>query len=382
VAPTKVTGDVNFTLTRPFITANATPVTYRPNSWYSVNGTVTDNYGHPISGISLILNQYNLSEFQNLTTLSNGALVPAPNSGYVMIIPADAPNGNYPFNFTIASTTNPTSVNYYYTRINFPHAYFVVSKVVTMPALTVSASVSPSTIANGTSGLLTASVTSNGQPVSGATVTATVSLPTGATSTLTLLASSTAGVYTVPINIPSTGPSGLYTVSVSASKANYVTGTGVTTFEVQTVVPVPPTIPALSLSLSLSPSSLSNGTSGVLSAAVTSNGQAISGADVTGTLTTPTGTSTLTFTMTAPGVYTATVIVPSTATPGTYTATVSASLTGYKSATSGLAFTVSTVIPPPTPKPTTVDLTGVYIIAGLAAIFALIALIYIAIKLK
>jgi hypothetical protein len=374
VAPLKVMGDIKFHLTRPYDTFNSTPIKYRPNVWYSINGTVTDNYGHPISGLKLNFIVKKLSENQSLTTIGNGAIVPSPDTGYVLIIPADAPTGNYSFNLTMKATS-------YYMAANLSR-YFVVSKVVTMPALTVSASVSPSTIANGTSGLLTASVTSNGQPVSGATVTATVSLPTGATSTLTLLASSTAGVYIVPINIPSTGPSGLYTVSVNASKVNYVTGTGVTTFEVQTVVPVPPTIPALSLSLSLSPSSLSNGTSGVLSAAVTSNGQAISGADVTGTLTTPTGTSTLTFTMTAPGVYTATVSVPSTATPGTYTATVSASLTGYKSATSGLAFTVSTVIPPPTPKPTTVDLTGVYIIAGLAAIFALIALIYIAIKLK
>jgi len=386
-ASTKVTGDVNFTLTRPFITANSTPVTYRPNSWYSINGTVIDNYGHPISGISLTLNQYNLSEFQNLTTLSNGALVPAPNSGYVMIIPADAPNGDYPFNFTIASTTNTASVNYYYTWLNgrSPTYYFKVERAVVVPTISVSASVSPSTIYNGSSAMIIAEVTSNGQPLAGASVTATITMPNG-TATLKLTPTSTAGAYSAPISISGMGPAGLYTVAVNASKAGYASGSAVTTFTVEMKTPPPTPTPALSIALSVSPSSIANGTSGVISASVTSNGQPITGATVTGTLVSPSGASTpLLFTTSSstPGLYTATVSIPSSGPAGTWSATVTASEVGYKSATSGIAFTVTIVKPtPPPPPPPTVNLTGVYVLAGLAAIFALIALIYIAVKLK
>ena len=383
-ASTKVTGDVVFHLTRPFITANTTPVVYRPNVWYSVNGTVTDNYGHPISGLSLVFNQYNLSEFQYLTTLSDGAIVPAPNSGYVLIIPADAPNGIYPFNFTIETGT-PNSVNSFYTWLTgaSPTYYFKVEKAVVVPTISVSASVSPSTITNGSSAELIAQVTSNGVPLAGASVKATITMPNG-TSTITLSPTSTAGAYSAPISISSMGPAGLYTVAVNASKAGYVSGSAVTTFTVKTVVPVTVTKP-LSIALSVSPSSIANGTSGVISASVTYNGQPITSATVTGTLVSPSGTTTsLLFTTSSstPGLYTATVNIPSTGPAGTWSATVSASATGYQSASSGIAFTVTLVKPTVIPKPAPVNLTYVYLLAGLAAIFALIALIYIAVKLK
>jgi hypothetical protein len=386
-ASTTVTGDVIFHLTRPFITANTTPITYRPNSWYSVNGTVTDNYGHPISGISLTLNQYNLSEFQQLTTMSNGALVPAPNSGYFMIIPRYAPNGDYPFNFTITSTTSPSSVNYYYTWLTgvSPTYYFKVERAVVVPTISVSASVSPSTIYNGSSAMIIAEVTSSGKPLAGAYVNATITMPNG-TATLRLTPTSTAGAYSAPISISSMGPAGLYTVAVNASKAGYASGSAVTTFTVEMKTPPPTPTPALSIALSVSPSSIANGTSGVISASVTSSGQPITGATVTGTLVSPSGASTpLLFTTSSstPGLYTATVSIPSSGPAGTWSATVTASEAGYKSATSGIAFTVTMVKPtPPPPPPPTVNLTWVYVLAGLAAIFALIALIYIAVKLK
>jgi len=110
-ASTTVTGDVWLHLISPFRSANLTPVIYKPNSWYSVNGTATDNYGHPIAGLSLFFIQppspaqlhgiatNALYENQSLITNSEGELEPAPNSGYVLIIPSDAPNGNYYFTF-------------------------------------------------------------------------------------------------------------------------------------------------------------------------------------------------------------------------------------------------------------------------------------------
>jgi hypothetical protein len=382
VALLTVNGDLKIYLTRPYNTYNNTPVVYKPNSWYSVNGTVTDNYGHPVEGLKLLLIQSNLSEYQYLVTTSTGSIIPAPNTGYVMVIPADAPTGEYPITIKLNGTAP-----YYKAVEPFTHLpYFKVSKVVSMPSLSVSASVTPSTIDNGTSGTLVAVVTSNGQPVSGATVTATLIQPTGATSKLTLLPGTVAGTYQVPINIPSTATSGTYTVQVSASKAGYVTGTGSATFYVQVVTPAPPAPPpSLSIALSVSPSSLSNGTSGVISAQVTSNGQPVSGATVTGQLISPSGaTQSLTFMPTAStaGLYTAQISIPSSGPAGTWTVTASASAAGYKSTSGGTSFAVTIVTPPVIPKPTPVDLTYVYLLAGLAAIFALIALIYIAIKLK
>ncbi len=383
-ASTKVTGDVVFHLTRPFITANTTALTYRPNVWYSVNGTVTDNYGHPVSGLYLVFNQANLSEYQDLMTTADGAIVPAPNTGYVLIIPADAPNGIYPFNFTI-QTGSANSVNSFYTWLTgvSPTYYFKVEKVAVVPTIAVSASVSPSSLTNGSSAEILADVTSNGQPLAGALVQATITMPNG-TAVISLSPSSTAGVYTAPISISSMGPAGLYTVAVNASKAGYAPGSGVASFSVKMVTPVVVSKP-LSLALSVSPSSIANGTSGVISATVTYNGQPVSGATVTGTLVSPSGTTTqllFTTSSTTPGLYTATINIPSSGPAGTWSATVSASAPGYESASSGIAFTVTMVKPTVIPKPAPVNLTYVYLLAGLAAIFALIALIYIAIKLK
>ncbi|WP_449462097.1 FixH family protein [Tardisphaera miroshnichenkoae] len=383
-AYTKVTGDVVFHLTRPFITANTTALTYRPNVWYSVNGTVTDNYGHPVSGLYLVFNQANLSEYQDLMTTADGAIVPQPDTGYVLIIPADAPNGIYPFNFTI-QTGAANSVNSFYTWLTgvSPTYYFKVEKAVVVPTIAVSASVSPSSLTNGSSAEIIADVSSNGQPLAGALVQATITMPNG-TATISLSPSSTAGVYTAPISISSMGPAGLYTVAVNASKAGYASGSGVTSFSVKVVTPVVVSKP-LALALSVSPSSIANGTSGVISATVTYNGQPVSGATVTGTLVSPSGTTTsllFTTSSTTPGLYTATVNIPPSGPAGTWSATVSASAPGYESASSGIAFTVTMVKPTVIPKPAPVNLTYVYLLAGLAAIFALIALIYIAIKLK
>jgi hypothetical protein len=399
-ASTKVTGDVFLHLVTPFSSANLTPVIYKPNSWYSVNGTATDNYEHPIANLSLFFIQppsaaqlqgiatNALYENQSLITNAEGELEPAPNSGYVLIIPSDAPNGNYYFTFQIASTKNPSSPNYYYTWLYGvpPSNYrFEVQRAVVVPTLSVTASVSPSTITNGSSATILAQVTSDGQPVAGATVNATITMPNG-TAIVKLSPTSTAGAYSAPISISGMGPAGLYTVAVNASKAGYASGSAVTAFTVEMKTPPPTPTPALSIALSVSPSSIANGTSGVISASVTSSGQPITGATVTGTLVSPSGASTpLLFATSSstPGLYTATVSIPSSGPAGTWSATVTASKAGYTSASGGIAFTVTVVKPtPPPPPPPTVNLTWVYVLAGLAAIFALIALIYIAIKLK
>ena len=384
-----VNGDLVFLLTRPYITSNATPIVYPPNVWYSVNGTVTDNYGHPVPGLTFFYFNKQLGENQSLTTNKMGVIEPTPNTGYVLIIPSDTPNGFYNFTFEIpAMSSNPKTVSNYfqppYVYGPIPTYKLEVEKTVVVPPLAVSVSVTPSTLQNGTSGVILASVTSNGKPITGATVIASITAPNG-TSKLTLQPTSTPGIYSATFSISPTGPAGLYTVSVTATEVGYSTGTGAASFTVTVPVPVVVTKP-LSISLSVSPSSIANGTSGVISASITSNGQAITSATVTGSVVTPTGTSIpLLFTTSSstPGLYTATVSVPSSGPAGTWDATVTASATGYTTATQGIAFTVTMVTPPVIPKPAPpVNLTWVYLLAGLAAIFALIALIYIAIKLK
>jgi len=142
---------------------------------------------------------------------------------------------------------------------------------VVVPTLSVTASVSPSTITNGSSATILAQVTSDGQPVAGATVDATITMPNG-TAIVKLSPTSTAGAYSAPISISSMGPAGLYTVAVNASKAGYASGSAVTAFTVEMKTPPPTPTPALSIALSVSPSSIANGTSGVISASVTSSG--------------------------------------------------------------------------------------------------------------
>jgi hypothetical protein len=357
-----VTGDLHIVITKPTMATGP----YHPNGWYSVNGTVTDNYGHPVSGVPLTFSVPNLAESLNFNTL-NGYFAPMLNKQYLLVIPEDAALGNYTGNATAGG-----SGTYYLS--NKTTTTFEVTVIKT---ISVSASVSPSTIYNGTSGEIVATVTSSGQPLSGATVNAKISAPNG-TISIALSASSTPGVYTAPISIAPTGPSGLYTVTVTASESGYVSGSAVTTFQAaMKSVPVV-TLPQIDVAVTTSPANVYNGTTVTVAATVTANGKALSGATVSGTISGPSGSAPLAFTASsAAGVYTATYTVPA---AGQYTISVSASESGYAAGSGGTAFSATTTTPPP--KPPTVNLTYVYLLAGLAALFALIALIYLAAKVK
>ncbi|MDP7982864.1 MAG: FixH family protein, partial [Conexivisphaerales archaeon] len=355
-----VTGDLHIAITKPTMSTGP----YHPNGWYSVNGTVTDNYGHPVSGVPLNFFVPSLAESLKFNT-ENGYFAPIPNQQYLLVIPEDAALGNY----TGTATAGGSGTFY------LPASASTTFEVTVIKPISVAASVTPSTIYNGTSGEIVATVTSSGQPLSGATVTAKISAPNG-TSTIALSASSTPGVYTAPIFIAPTGPAGLYTVTVTASESGYVSGSAVATFQAaMKSVPVV-ALPQIDVSVTTSPANVYNGTTVTIAATVTANGKALTGATVSGTISGPSGSASLAFApSSSAGVYTATYTVPA---AGQYTVSVTASESGYATGSSGTAFSATTTTPPP--KAPTVNLTYVYLLAGLAALFALIALIYIAVK--
>ena len=128
---------------------------------------------------------------------------------------------------TTTSSTTPTSTS----TVTTTSTSTVTTTSTTTPTLSVSVSTSQSSYGPGSIALIIVTVTYNGAAVSGATVSATVTLPNGSTAHGSATTSSSGEVLFI-YEIGRHPQVGTYTVSVTASASGYNSGTASTTFQV------------------------------------------------------------------------------------------------------------------------------------------------------
>jgi adhesin/invasin len=231
-----------------------------------------------------------------------------------------------------------------------------------LPALAVTAAASPTVIYSGGASKINVTVSSAGAPISGATISLT-SDKGGSFSDVTDF---TNGTLTATFIGPTVTTPTVCTITATASKSGYTSSQGQTTVTVQ---PLPP--PALTVSSTASPTTISSGETSTIKVTVTSGGTPVSGAAIS--LTSNKGGTFSTVTDYANGTYTATFTAPTVAASTICTITANASKSGYSSNITQTQLTVN-------PSAHALQLIWIIIIITIIIIVAIIVGAFFAIR--
>jgi hypothetical protein len=234
-------------------------------------------------------------------------------------------NGSYSYTFT------PATVGSYQFKVNWLgdteyNAAESQTASVTVSLKTVTANISaPTTIFSGGTGLITLQLTSDGTPLTGATVSITADK-----GTITQVTDSGGGTYTAQLTAPTVTTSTTCKVSYTASKTGYISSTG----QKQVTILPPGT---LNMVLTSSPTTVYSGGTSTINVTVSSQATPVQGATI---IISPAQGSLTTISDLGNGTYTSTYTAPEVTTQTTSKLTAKATKTGFTNSTAEIEITV------------------------------------------